>query len=171
MYMLGRGAGCQPAIQCIYNLRMPDELEIRRRRLPHWSLQGSTYFITWRLAARVADLSPHERQLVMDSLLFFHKQRYRLLAYVVMNDHVHVVVRPLPGYEMSQLLHTWKSFTANKINQLRQRKGPLWLDERFDHLIRDDPEFVQKMEYVITNPMRRWPDIKDYNWVGWFADG
>lgn len=149
---------------------MPDELEIKRRRLPHWSLTGSTYFINWRLAEKVADMSPDEQEIVVESLLHFHGIRYRLLAYVVMNDHVHLVVRPLPGFDMTKLLHTWKSFTANRINKLRKRQGTLWLDERYDHIIRNEPEFVQKVEYTITNPVRRWPGIKDYRWVGWFAD-
>jgi REP element-mobilizing transposase RayT len=163
-------AACLPPLSS-YNFAMLDEQEIKRRRLPHWSLAGSTYFITWRLRERTADLAPAERDLVVESLLHFHKQRYRLLAYVVMNDHVHVVVRPLPEFDMSKLLHTWKSFTANRINELRGRSGALWLDERYDHLIRDEPEFVQKVDYTITNPVRRWPGIKDYQWVGWFADG
>ena len=147
-----------------------DELEIKQRRLPHWSLKGSTYFVTWRLARYVKHLQDQERQVVADALMHFDGQRYKLLAYVVMNDHVHVICRPLPGYSLDQLLHSWKSFTATQINKLRGRKGRLWLDERYDRLIRNETELVRKMEYVITNPERRWPGIMDYRWVQWFAE-
>lgn len=72
---------------------------------------------------------------------------------------------------MDKLLHTWKSYTASTINKLRKTRGALWQDERFDRLIRDENELMQKLEYVITNPQRKWPALPDYKYVGWFSDG
>ena len=149
---------------------MTDELHIQRRRLPHWTLKGSTYFITWRLARGVRHLGPAEKDIIVESLMHFHNERYRLLAYVVMDDHVHVIARPLKGFELPRLVHGWKSLTANRINKLRGTTGRFWLDERYDRLIRNEQELVQKLEYIVTNPVRRWPETREYPWVGWFAD-
>ncbi len=149
---------------------MDGDLQITKRRLPHWTLAGSTYFITWRLARGVATLSPAERDIVVENLLHFKDERYGILAYVVMDDHVHVVARPIGENSVSSLVHSWKSYTANVINKLRTRQGALWLDECFDRLVRDEAELVQKLEYVLTNPIRRWPEAREYRWVGWFAE-
>jgi len=160
-----------PATFKCYTPAVTDELEIKRRRLPHWSLTGSTYFITWHLANTSILLNETERQLIVDALLHFNSERYHLLAYVVMDDHVHLVVRPLGDHPMDKLLHSWKSYTASMINKMRKTKGALWQDERFDRLIRDENELMQKMYYVITNPERKWPGVHDYKYVGWFSDG
>ena len=51
--------------------------------------------------------------MVQDSLLFFDGLRYRLPAWVIMPNHVHVLVKVEPGNSLSSILHSWKSFTAN----------------------------------------------------------
>jgi REP element-mobilizing transposase RayT len=153
-----------------YTNSMAGELEISKRRLPHWTLEGSTYFITWRLARGVSPLNQAERDVVVESLLHFKDERYKLLAYVVMDDHVHVVARPTGEHTVTKLIHSWKSYSANVINKLRGRQGALWLDECFDRLVRDEAELVQKLEYVLTNPIRRWPVAREYKWVGWFPE-
>ena len=150
---------------------MTEGLDITRRRHPHWTLKGSTYFVTWRLLENIGTLSDAERELVVNSLLHFQDERYRLLAYVVMDDHVHVIVRPLGDYTLSSLIHSWKSYTANQINVQRGAQGALWQADRFDRIIRSERELLQKMQYIVSNSSRRWPDVKDYAWVGWFADG
>ena len=50
--------------------------------------------MTWRLAA-AKELSPSERDLIAAELHHRHEQRYELYAYVIMNDHVHVLLRTL----------------------------------------------------------------------------
>ena len=64
------------------------ELKIYHRRLPHWRMEGMTYFLTWRLDLLQAVLSEDERTLVQSAILFFNKQRYDIHAYVVMDDHI-----------------------------------------------------------------------------------
>jgi hypothetical protein len=59
---------------------------VYRRRLPHWRLNGATYFVTWRLQRSQHALSPAERSMVVKALRFFEKDRYDLFAYVVMDD-------------------------------------------------------------------------------------
>gem|GEM_PF-3769764 len=72
-------------------------LETYRVKLPHWRMDGSTYFVTWRLASAQRSLDHRERSLVADALKHFAGSRYDLFAYVVMDDHVHVLVASLKG--------------------------------------------------------------------------
>lgn len=141
-------------------------LRTHRRRLPHWRSGGATYFVTWRLRPSQRDLSDPERSLVVEALRHFDGERYDLLGFVVMNDHVHLVVWPYESNDLSRLLHTWKSFTANRMQRETGRAGSVWQDESFDRIIRDQREYVQKLRYMMTNPQRRWPGIENYAWVG-----
>jgi len=143
-----------------------EELIINRRRLPHWRLKGSVYFVTWNLQRGQPDLTESERELVTDIIRFKNKERYLLFAFVVMNDHVHVVLQPQGDESLDKILHTWKSFSANQMQKLHGRKGSIWLQEGFDRIIRDENELMEKCEYVLTNPIRRWPEVRDYKWAG-----
>ncbi len=75
-----------------------------QRRLPHWRSKGSTYFVTWRLYPGQQDLTAEERSLTSSCLDHFGNQRYRLLGYVVMNDHVHVAVEPFSGHRLTAIV-------------------------------------------------------------------
>jgi REP element-mobilizing transposase RayT len=69
--------------------------ELYRRKLLHWRTEGATYFVTWRLASEQSRLAPPECDLVAAAVRAFDGQRYRLAAWVVMDDHVHVLLTPL----------------------------------------------------------------------------
>jgi len=142
------------------------QLKITRRRLPHWRLEGATYFVTWRLHHNQAPLNPEERSLVLEAIQHFNGQRYELAAWVVMDDHIHVIVRPRTGHELSGITHSWKSFTANRLQREHARQGALWQDESWDRIIRDEDEFLEKAQYILNNPVKRWPDLQEYSWVG-----
>jgi len=60
----------------------------------------------------------HIAGLVEEVLRHFDGERHELGAHVVMPNHVHAVVSPLPGFELSGILHTWKSYSANRIKGL-----------------------------------------------------
>jgi putative transposase len=143
-------------------------LRIYRRRLPHWRLDGATYFVTWRLHRGEAPLSPAERSLLLGVLRRFDGVRCQLHALVVMDDHVHVVVTPMAGWELGQIMHSWKSFSANRLQRTQERVGPVWQADSHDRIIRNTGELAQKIGYVRDNPMRRWPGTSHYPWV-WIA--
>lgn len=108
-------------------MRDPDELFIYRRYLPHWRVAGALYFVTWRLIPKIQDLTPDERNVVVAALRHFSGSRYRLLAYVVMNDHVHVLVEPYT-HALQSIVHTWKSFTTKSLQRCG-RHGRVWQPE------------------------------------------
>ncbi len=136
-----------------------------RRRLPHWRADAAVYFITWRLAGAQPDLSPLERELIAAALKHFDGTRYEHMAFVVMNDHVHVMLGTREPYRLEDVIHSWKSFTANRMQREHGRAGSVWEDEYFDRLIRDGNEFTQKVDYILGNPWKRWPEIQAYEWL------
>ncbi|MBN1844730.1 MAG: transposase [Sedimentisphaerales bacterium] len=102
--------------------------------------------------------------IVADALKHFNGERYRLLAWCIMPNHVHVVVQPLPGNELADILHSWKSFTANQSNKVLKRKGEFWQPEYYDHMIRDENDLAHSIEYVLRNPDKA--GLTGWKWTG-----
>ncbi len=93
-----------------------------------------------------------ETGLMSSALTHFDGERYDLFAWSVMPNHVHVVMRCLEGHPMSKVLHSWKSFTATKLNRIHETKGEFWQKEYFDHLIRSQHDLTRLCNYVHCNP-------------------
>ncbi len=91
---------------------------------------------------------------VENALLHFDANRYRLHAWVIMPNHVHVLVTPIGAEALSMIVHSWKSFTAKKANALLGRKGAFWATEYFDRAIRDDAHFSNAVAYFAMNPVK-----------------
>ncbi|MHB1459585.1 MAG: transposase [Armatimonadota bacterium] len=70
-----------------------------------------------------------------------------------MPNHVHVIVQPLASHELTGILHTWKSYTAARINRVLHRKGPFWERESFSHLIRNGEDIERFAAYIEHNPV------------------
>ena len=96
--------------------------------------------------------NPDIRQIVTQALVHFQNTRYLLREWVVMPNHVHVIVTPLPSHKLSDILHSWKSFTAKKINQLLGRTGVIWQKESFDHILRGPDQLERIERYIHNNP-------------------
>ncbi|MDP3046597.1 MAG: transposase [Chloroflexota bacterium] len=92
--------------------------------------------------------------LVQDSLLHFDGQRYQLLAWCVMPNHVHVLVETREGYPLGEVVHSWKSFTAKQINQRLSRSGGMWAADYYDRYIRNDAHLQAAMDYIESNPVK-----------------
>jgi REP element-mobilizing transposase RayT len=90
--------------------------------------------------------------LVQKALLHFDGQRYQLLAWCVMPNHVHMLIETREGYPLSEVVHSWKSFTAKEINHLLGRSGMVWAADYFDRYIRDDAHLQGAIEYIESNP-------------------
>ena len=102
--------------------------------------------------------------LVHESLQHFDGRRYDLIAWCIMPNHVHVIVRPFDGYDLAGILHSWKSFTGKQANRLLGATGAFWQDEYYDHLIRDEQDFRGQLNYVLDNSDRA--GLQDWPWCG-----
>jgi putative transposase len=129
-----------------------------RRNLPHIEEPGRTYFVTFR--ARDGQISEPARGIVLGACLFWRNTKYRLHACFVMPDHVHLLLTPLPTRErqavhsLGEIMHSIKSYSAKQLNELLSRTGSLWLDERFDRIVRSHEDFIEKWSYIRNNPVK-----------------
>jgi REP element-mobilizing transposase RayT len=101
--------------------------------------------------------------MVVDSLRQFDGVRYELFAWCVMPNHVHAVFQVMVGNTLARILHSWKSFSAKRANEILHRSGEFWQREYYDRMIRDDAEFHRAVRYVVDNPRKA--GLKDWSWV------
>jgi putative transposase len=97
---------------------------------------------------------PTHAEVVADSLRFFDGTRYFLHDYVVMPNHVHLLVTFVGCVEMAEQCDSWKHFTAVKLNKTLGRSGRFWQAESFDHLVRSAEDFYRFRQYIADNPKR-----------------
>jgi REP element-mobilizing transposase RayT len=93
-------------------------------------------------------------EVVSEALRHFDGQRYVLDAFVVMPNHVHVLVKPLGEYELPEILHSWKSDSANALNRAFARNGAVWMEESFDTIVRDLAHLAELRNYIAENPRK-----------------
>ncbi len=140
--------------------RLPPEKQDveRRQRIEAWidAGHGSCVLRETEIAA-----------MVQNSFLTFDGQRYRLLAWVVMPNHVHVLFQSLNGWTVAKIVASWKKFTARKICDYQRANpgsanlpigdpsGPrVWHREYWDRYIRDERHFQRAVEYIHQNPVK-----------------
>ena len=114
-------------------------------------------------------MTSKERELVSQVLLHFHGNRYHLFCFVVMNDHVHVLFRPAEKVAVGKIMHSWKSFTANRLQRLSGRLGSVWQDEYHDRIMRNEKQFYSTVRYILNNPRKRWR-TEEYPWAWYNSD-
>jgi REP element-mobilizing transposase RayT len=91
---------------------------------------------------------------VQNALLHFDTERYRLSAWVVMPNHVHLLAAPCYGYSLSDIMHSIKSYSAQEANRALKRKGRFWFEDYFDRYIRNARHFENAVNYIESNPVR-----------------
>ena len=108
-------------------------------------------------------------QLVADAMEHFNGERYEILAWCIMPNHVHVVLKLSPGEELEKVLHSWKSFTAHQMNKLSGETGSIWQKESYDHLVRDGEDLRNQVAYVLDNPRKA--GLSGWKWLGCSYEG
>jgi REP element-mobilizing transposase RayT len=97
---------------------------------------------------------PEIARLVQDALLHFDGQRYRLLAWCIMPNHVHTLIETFAGIPLSEIMQSWKSYTAQRTNKLLARQGHFWQRDYFDRYVRDAEYYDRLVEYIENNPVK-----------------
>ena len=109
---------------------------------------------------------PWAAGIVQESLLFGHGERYDLLAWVVMPNHVHVLIRPAEGWTLGRIVGDLKKHTAREVNLRLGRTGRLWFREYFDRFQRDPGHRERTVAYIERNPVKAGlcPEASDWRW-------
>ena len=97
---------------------------------------------------------PQIGNMVQSALLHFDAERYRLSAWVVMPNHVHVLAAPMPNHSLSRIMHSIKSYTSQEANKMLGRSGRFWFEDYFDRYIRNAKHFENALSYIESNPVR-----------------
>lgn len=106
---------------------------------------------------------PAIRQHLIDAINYYDADRFAVLAYVIMPNHVHMLAVPLNGYALDNTISSILRFSATGMNRLLGKKGRVWQTEPFDTIVRSHIQYVKCVEYIRHNP-----DGLPY---GWFAFG
>ena len=94
------------------------------------------------------------REIVIEALENFDGEQYELGAYVIMPNHVHLIMRPLGGNELENILQGRKRRTSREINKLVSQGGNLWQQESYDRIIRDAEHLWKTLQYIGRNPAK-----------------
>jgi REP element-mobilizing transposase RayT len=117
---------------------------------------------------------PEAAKVVIDNWNYFDKKRYDLCAYVVMPNHVHLLIKTNSKFTVGELVKSWKRFTAKAIRRLfAERKNadyqsalpdeankilmqgkPFWQREYWDRFIRDENHYLKSIDYIHNNPVK-----------------
>lgn len=92
--------------------------------------------------------------IVRDAFKYYDGVKYTLIAWVIMPNHFHILLRPFEGVLLEKIIHSIKSFSAQKANKLLGRTGKFWQEEYFDRYIRDAKHFAATVKYIEMNPVK-----------------
>jgi putative transposase len=166
-----------------YALAMEHKGWHSRGYLPHFDSEDTIQFVTYRLAdslpkealARIRFAAqpeslrdemldcgwgacwlgrPDIAELVENAFLAFDGSRYRLHAWTIMPNHVHVLISGVAGVTLGSIVSSWKRFTAREANRQLGRNGAFWQDDYWDRFIRNEEHFFATIDYIDQNPVK-----------------
>ena len=128
------------------------------RRLPHYQKADRAIFVTFRKLNR-EPFAANARDVILQHCLHDDGRRFILHAAIVMPDHVHMLLTPTRDqagwpYSLPEILKLIKGVSARSVNKLLGSSGPIWQEESFDHVLRSDESFAEKLGYIRQNPVR-----------------
>jgi REP element-mobilizing transposase RayT len=142
-----------------------------RRRLPHYQKDDRAVFVTFCCGC-LDPLPEAVRGIVLRHCLHDQGTKAAFHAVVVMPNHVHLLLTPLRDlegnlYSLVEIMQAIKGASAHSLNRALGRSGPVWQEESFDHVLRGDESFEEKLEYIRQNPVRRLLVTRpeDYRWL------
>jgi REP element-mobilizing transposase RayT len=109
---------------------------------------------------------PEVAETLENAIRRFDRERYNLYAWAIMPNHVHLIISVIEPYALPRIIHSIKSFSASAINRILKRTGRLWKPEYYDHIIRNEDELVNQIQYVYFNPRKS--GLMDWKWK-WIA--
>jgi type I restriction enzyme R subunit len=107
-------------------------------------------------------LDEQTRKSVSNSLLHFNGQRYDLDCFVIMPNHVHVLIQMRPEYPLRKQLTSILRFSGREANAHLNLRGEFWQSEPFDHVVRSESQFEYLQRYIAENPLKAGLPEGDY---------
>ncbi len=108
---------------------------------------------------------PALRDIIASSFHHYDARRYHIGDYIIMPNHVHVLVTPLPGFTLREITAAWKRYTGHEILKRTGGEAPFWLEESFDHIVRSPAQLDHYRRYIRENPAKAF--LKPGQWTHW----
>lgn len=99
---------------------------------------------------------------VATSITHFDDERYHLHAWCIMPNHVHIIVEVMPDNDLSKIIHSWKSYSAHKANEILGLSGAFWQKDAYNHIIRSRKEYYFQIRYIWENPEKA--GLQNWQW-------
>ena len=132
----------------------PGQRALRKGRA---SLENAAYFITARAAGqRPIFASPSVAHILIAGIRWLRDTgRIWIIGYVIIPDHVHLLLVLRRGATLSQVMQVWKGFMARELRQKCGLSPPVWQRGCYDHAIRDAKDLRVRLDYLHDNPVRK----------------
>jgi len=104
---------------------------------------------------------PEAAACVVENWRHFAGERYDLIAWVVMPNHVHLLIRVYEGVSLGKIVQSWKSYTGRRIRAMMEESRAsapqsqgVWMREYWDRYVRDERHFEAVVRYIHDNPVK-----------------
>ncbi len=127
-----------------------------RGYLPHFDGRAMPQFITFHLADSVPS-----------KVIKRWREELKSLKY----EQERIVMTRFEAYELSDILHSLKSFSSHEANKLLHRNGQFWIEDYFDRYIRNEQHFEKTVKYIENNPVKAGLCLEPGDWPyssAWF---
>ena len=131
-------------------------------------MNGYPYFITFKTISKI--LTPEDQILVLKHIIQGNKRFYNLIAAVVMPDHVHILLIPIENYTLSRIMKGIKGVSARKKNLINNSSGSIWQNEYYDRIIRSEKDLLEKLNYMLYNPVKKKLVRIPWKYFGWYLN-
>ena len=114
------------------------------------------FFVTVNLRRRLQAFDTPEYRLMIDVLEGSRRRMgFLLCGYVLMPDHWHALIWVAHPLTISQVIHDVKKVAARRLHERRGTEGPVWQHQFWDRFVRNEKEFVARLDYMHLNPVRK----------------
>jgi putative transposase len=116
-----------------------------------------TYFVTfstWQ-RRRLFVVESYVRLFLKTVYGYRRQGRFELHAFVLMPEHVHLLLTPAPGVTLERAIQFIKGGYSHALGVELDRKGEVWQRGFTDHRARDAADFDVRRAYIHENPVKR----------------
>lgn len=149
-------------------MNLEDKIEKKFKMHKRYNLPNCAHFITTNTYKRLPILrNPEFMVVIIENLKFYRKKyNFKLIGFVILPDHIHLLLILPSAHNISDLIRDFKSFTSSQINRLRGKKGRVWQEGFYDLVIDREDKLIQKLNYIHKNPLRRnlTKDLNEYKY-------
>jgi putative transposase len=123
-------------------------------RLTHRTNPGWTYFVTTKAAQNISVFQVREVADIVTTKILEYRTRgnYLLHDFVVMPNHLHLILTPSDSITLEKCLQLIKGGSSHEIHKIRANKIEIWQSGFHESRVWDVNEYRKKADYIRFNP-------------------